>query len=163
MGLLSGDGPDDDISWFLQPLIWEAYFGRKIIQMQPPTRIRQDLTSIVDQMHAVTPLWPDVLTNWTDNLLLQQPILDQFLRSFSQEHPNSSQALSNYAQRLLNTVRQNIHPHFVPFLEDSVVQLPEGIASWHTQQAPNFASVGPHILPPFWPANLFSTTGQPPL
>ena len=92
-------------------------------------------------MRVVTSLWPDVLTNWMDNVpLLQRPILDQFSRAFSQEHPNSSQALTDYAQRLLHAVRQNFHPHSVPFLEGSAVHLPEERASWHVQQAPNFAS-----------------------
>ena len=70
-GIFAGDGPSYDITCLIQPLTWEAYLGRRIIQMEHPRHVRREFRDVVEHMRVITRRWPEALgAGWTTTSFL---------------------------------------------------------------------------------------------
>ena len=80
-GIFAGDTPSTDITWLIQPLLWEAYFGRQVIRMQLPIHTRREFREIIQNIRIITRSWPDALNDRLENrLLLEQGFLTNFCK-----------------------------------------------------------------------------------
>ena len=138
-GIFAGDTPSTDITWLIQPLLWEAYFGRQVIRMQLPIHTRREFREIIQNIRIITRSWPDTLNDRLENrLLLEQGFLTNFLQTYASRFPESSECLLSYFRRITQAIRDGLHPHTIPFRDGPLIDLPPDTIPWTRHQAPNF-------------------------